>query len=208
MSRYIKPSAFHSFDPLRIDPLELIEPIQSSLGGDHHQLKELVKNSPDISAFKQGVPPIFDPATILFLSCLDLPDDGETPEPIEKGLTRDRLGRFPIEGGNAIEYIIASTIDNSEEKIFHDLLIKLSEGLDENNLGEAGFTNTMSGMVLCGWLTKEEVIELRDSIQRQDWSINADELIDGGVLDAVRHLIVMLRGAEKRQCGLLKRIYG
>ena len=69
MSRYIKPSAFHSFDPLRIDPLKLIEPIQASLGGDHHQLKELVKNSSDISALKQGVPPTFDPATILFLSC-------------------------------------------------------------------------------------------------------------------------------------------
>jgi len=206
MSRYIKPSAFHSFDPLKIDPLKLIEPIQASLGGDHHQLKKLVKNSSDISALKQGVPPTFDPATILFLSCLDWPDNGETPEPIDKGLTRDRLGRFPIEGGNAIEYILASTSDKSEEKIFHDLLTKLSEGLDEKNLGEVGFTNTMSGMILCGWLTKEVVIELRQSIQGQDWSIDVDELIDGGVRDASRHLIIMLRSAEKRNCGLLMRV--
>jgi hypothetical protein len=64
----------------------------------------------------------------------------------------------------------------------------------------------MSGMILCGWLTKEEVIELRQSIQGQDWSIDVDELIDGGVRDASRHLIIMLRSAEKRNCGLLMRV--
>ena len=204
MSRYIPPSPFYTFEPIRYDPLELIPLIQSSQGGDHAEIKSLDSVPSSILDLEEGNKPSIDPAMMLFLCSVAWKGDGGMPEPLDRGVSRERIGRFPIEGGNAIEYLLNHTIEKSEESL-HDLLAKLTLGLDEEFLGEAGFSSGLGGLELCGWLDSRDVTNLRRAIQKGKWTVNPSEPLDGGVADAFRHLTIILRGAEKRKCGILMR---
>ncbi len=204
MSRYIPPSPFYTFEPIRHDLLELIPLIQSSQGGDHTEIKSLDSVPSSILDLEEGNKPSIDPAMMLFLCSVAWKGDGGMPEPLDRGVSRERIGRFPIEGGNAIEYLLNHTIEKSEESL-HDLLAKLTLGLDEEFLGEAGFSSGLGGLELCGWLDSRDVTNLRRAIQKGKWTVNPSEPLDGGVADAFRHLTIILRGAEKRKCGILMR---
>ena len=204
MSRYISPSPFHTFEPLQHDPLDLIPPIQCSQGGDHSEIKSLEGVPSSIIELEEGENPPIDPAMMLFLCSVAWKEDGGIPEPLDRGVSRDRIGRFPIEGGNAIEYLLNHTIEKTDDGL-HDLLAKLTLGLDEEFLGEGGFSSGKGGLELCGWLDKKDVINLRRAIQKGKWAVDPSEPIDGGVADALRHLTIILRGAEKRRCGILMR---
>ena len=204
MSRYIPPSPFYTFEPIRHDLLDLIPLIQSSQGGDHTEIKSLDSVPSSILDLEEGNKPSIDPAMMLFLCSVAWKGDGEMPEPLDRGVSRERIGRFPIEGGNAIEYLLNHTIEKSEENL-HDLLAKLTLGLDEEFLGEGGFSSGLGGLELCGWLDSRDVTNLRRAIQKGKWTVNPSEPLDGGVADAFRHLTIILRGAEKRKCGILMR---
>ena len=204
MSRYISPSPFHTFEPLQHDPLDLIPPIQCSQGGDHSEIKSLEGVPSSIIELEEGENPPIDPAMMLFLCSVAWKEDGGIPEPLDRGVSRDRIGRFPIEGGNAIEYLLNHRIEKTDDGL-HDLLAKLTLGLDEEFLGEGGFSSGKGGLELCGWLDKKDVINLRRAIQKGKWAVDPSEPIDGGVADAFRHLTIILRGAEKRRCGILMR---
>ena len=204
MSRYLPPSPFHTFEPLQHDPLDLIPPIQCSQGGDHSEIKSLEGVPSSIIELEEGENPPIDPAMMLFLCSVAWKEDGGIPEPLDRGVSRDRIGRFPIEGGNAIEYLLNHTIEKTDDGL-HDLLAKLTLGLDEEFLGEGGFSSGKGGLELCGWLDKKDVINLRRAIQKGKWAVDPSEPIDGGVADAFRHLTIILRGAEKRRCGILMR---
>jgi len=157
-----------------------------------------------IIELEEGENPPIDPAMMLFLCSVAWKEDGGIPEPLDRGVSRDRIGRFPIEGGNAIEYLLNHTIEKTDDGL-HDLLAKLTLGLDEEFLGEGGFSSGKGGLELCGWLDKKDVINLRRAIQKGKWAVDPSEPIDGGVADAFRHLTIILRGAEKRRCGILMR---
>lgn len=204
MSRYIPPSPFYTFEPLRHDPLEIIPLIQASQGGDHSEIKAIAGVPDSILGLVDGTKPDLDPAMMLFMSSVDWNTDGGMPEPLDKGLSRERIGRFPIEGGNAIVYLLDHTIEKAQDDL-HDLLAKLSLGLKAEFLGEDGFSMGAGGLELCGWLDAKEVRSLRRAIQRGRWSVDPEETLDGGVADAFRHLTIILKGAEKRGCGLLMR---
>ena len=204
MSRYISPSPFHTFEPLQHDPLDLISQKQCYQGGDHSEIKSLEGVPSSIIELEEGENPPIDPAMMLFLCSVAWKEDGGIPEPLDRGVSRDRIGRFPIEGGNAIEYLLNHTIEKTDDGL-HDLLAKLTLGLDEEFLGEGGFSSGKGGLELCGWLDKKDVINLRRAIQKGKWAVDPSEPIDGGVADAFRHLTIILRGAEKRRCGILMR---
>jgi len=182
----------------------LIPSIQSSQGGDHTDIKSLEAIPSSILELEEGKNPIMDPAMMLFLCSVDWKGDGGMPEPLDRGVSRERIGRFPIEGGNAIEYLLNHTIEKREDGL-HELLAKLTLGLDEEFLGEGGFSSGMGGLELCGWLDSRDVTNLRRAIQKGKWAVDPSEPIDGGVADAFRHLTIILRGAEKRKCGILMR---
>ena len=97
------------------------------------------------------------------------------------------------------------TREKEGEKNFHELLIKLTNGLSAENLGEEGFDKGFAGMELLGWLNSEEVKLLLTSMQSGKWSINSNETIDGGVRDSLRHLLTLLKAAERRKCGIMMR---
>lgn len=205
MGEYLPPSAFYTFDPIRYDLIDLIEPILSSIGGDHSEIKKIIKESNDINNLEEGKESPFDHSTMLFLTSIDWKEGGGSPEPLDNGIARDRIGRFPSDTGNAIEYILEFTREKDGEKNFHELLIKLTNGLSAENLGEEGFDRGFGGMELLGWLNFEEVKLLLDSMHNGRWMIKSNETIDGGVRDSLRHLQTLLKAAKRRKCGILMR---
>ena len=205
MGEYIPPSAFYTFDPIIHDPLSLIEPILSSIGGDHEELKKITISSNEINSLKEGKESSYDHATMLFLSALDWNKDGGTPIPLDNGIARNRIGRFPSDSGNAIEYILEFTREKEGEMDFHELLIKLTNGFAPENLGEEGFNKGIAGMELLGWLNHDEVEQLLISMRGGKWNIKSNETIDGGVRDSLRHLLTLLKAAERRKCGIMMR---
>ncbi|MBH33134.1 MAG: hypothetical protein CMB75_01885 [Euryarchaeota archaeon] len=205
MAKYIPVSGFHTFDPLLIDPETVIDSILASMAGDHTELKGIVTKVPEIESLVEGVPSGLDKATLLFLSCVNWDADlGSASESMDSGKgSKEKLGRWPTEDGNAIAYLIEySTCKNN---VLHELLAKLTLGLNPDFLGEEGFDGDGKGLELLGWLTPNEVKELRREITRGLWSVKANEPFDGGVQDGFRHLSIILSGAEKRGLGLLMR---
>lgn len=205
MGEYIPPSAFYTFDPIRYDPILLIEPILSSIGGDHKEIKKIVQYSNEIKNLVEGKEAPYDHSTMLFLTIMDWKEGGGSSEPLDNGIARDRIGRFPSDSGNAIEYILEFTRENEEEILFHELLIKLTNGLSPKNLGEEGFNRGFAGMELLGWLNNEDVKLLLQTMQSGKWVIKSNETIDGGVRDSLRHLQTLLKAANRRGCGILMR---
>ena len=205
MGEYIPTSAFYTFDPIRYDPILLIEPILSSIGGDHKEIKKIVQYSNEIKNLVEGKEAPYDHSTMLFLTIMDWKEGGGSPEPLDNGIARDRIGRFPSDSGNAIEYILEFTRENEEEILFHELLIKLTNGLSPENLGEEGFNRGFAGMELLGWLNNEDVKLLLQTMQSGKWVIKSNETIDGGVRDSLRHLQTLLKAANRRGCGILMR---
>ncbi|MBF26725.1 MAG: hypothetical protein CMA98_02920 [Euryarchaeota archaeon] len=205
MGEYIPPSAFYTFDPIRYDPILLIEPILSSIGGDHTEIKKIVQYSNEIKNLVEGKEAPYDHSTMLFLAIMDWKEGGVPSEPLDNGIARDRIGRFPSDSGNAIEYILEFTRENEKEILFHELLIKLTNGLSPENLGEEGFNRGFAGMELLGWLNNEDVKLLLQTMQSGKWVIKSNESIDGGVRDSLRHLQTLLKAANRRGCGILMR---
>lgn len=205
MSKYIPISGFHTFDPIRNDPEGVIDAILASMAGDHRDLKGMASDVSEIRGLVEGVPSQVDKATLLFLSCVDWEAiEGSAAESMDSGKgSKEKLGRWPTEDGNAIAYLIENS--TSKKTTLHELLAKLTLGLNPEFLGEEGFDLGKMGLELLGWVTADEVKELRREITRGLWAVKADEPFDGGVQDGFRHLSVILNGAEKRGLGLLMR---
>ena len=203
MSRYIKPPPFHTFDPIRGDPLELIPAIRGAINGSNAELIGIIGDKHEIIEHLSSGNNI-DPATMLFLALMDWQKGGNVPVPLDAGHSRERLGRFPTEDGNAIKYILSYTKESKDGDL-HSLLSKLSRGLMGGGSGMEGFSIGKAGMEILGWLDNGNISDLRKEIERGKWSVKSAEPFDGGVQDAFRHLLTILRAAERRDCGLLMR---
>ena len=200
---YIPTSAFHTFDPIRLSPLEIVDAISSSMNGFHEDLISTVGKVSGV-VLKEGEPSPLDKANLLFISIIDWQKDGSSPRPLDGGHSRERLGRFPHNDGNAIEYLLEFTRE-AEEMRLHELLSKLTRGLSKEYIGREGFSRGSGGIELLGWLDSSEVNELRGEIEGSRWSVLSEEPLDGGVQDAFRHLLVYLRSAGRGKCGIMMR---
>ena len=203
MSRYLPPPAFHTFDPISKSPGELLEGISSSFEGKHRNLMEIVGENSILPELQEGKAPDIDAATILLICILEWQEEGRAPRPLDSGHSRERLGRFPSDDGNAVEYILDFTKD--ESGVMHSLLRKLGSGLIGSVSGELDFSRGAGGVELLCWLDVGEVPKLRKEIEKGGWSVLSNEPHDGGVQDALRHLLVFLRAAGRRKCGVLMR---
>ena len=203
MSRYLPPPAFHTFDPISKSPGELLEGISSSFEGKHRNLMEIVGENSILPELQEGKAPDIDAATILLICILEWQEGGSAPRPLDSGHSRERLGRFPSDDGNAVEYILDFTKD--ESGVMQSLLRKLGSGLIGSVSGELDFSRGAGGVELLGWLDVGEVPKLRKEIEKGGWTVLSNEPHDGGVQDALRHLLVFLRAAGRRKCGVLMR---
>ena len=203
MGRYIPPPAFHTFDPIAKSPSELLGGIASSFEGRHEVLLGMVNEKSNLPDLEEGEAPEMDSATILLICILDWQEGGGAPRPLYSGHSRERLGRFPSNDGNAVDYILNYTKEDDGE--MHPLLRKLGSGLQGSRDGPLDFSRGAGGVELMGWLGIEEVSQLRKAIEKGAWTVLSSEPHDGGVQDALRHLLVILRAAGRRKCGVLMR---
>ena len=204
MGSYIPPSSFHTFDPIRNRPDSIVNGIISSMSGNHGELILSAAGIEEVAGLKDGEEAPFDKGTLLFISVLDWQDDWSVPRSLDGGHSRERLGRFPSDDGNAIEYLLRYTKEGGGSDL-HRLLEKLCRGLNEDSFGHSGFNEGSGGIEMLGWLDGEDISKIRREIEKGAWSVKSDEPLDGGVQDAFRHLLVFLRSAVKRKCGILMR---
>jgi len=204
MGSYIPPSSFHTFDPIRNSPGLMVNGIIDSISGNHEELLLSTPGIEEVAGLNDGEGATLDRATLLFISVLDWQDDWSVPRSLDGGHSRERLGRFPIDDGNAIEYLLRYTKEGDGSDL-HFLLEKLCRGLNEDAFGHSGFSEGSGGIEMLGWLDGKDVSKIRREIEKGAWSVKSDEPLDGGVQDAFRHLLVFLRAAVKRKCGILMR---
>ena len=204
MGSYIPPSSFHTFDPIRNSPGLMVNGIIDSISGNHEELLLSTPGIEEVAGLNDGEGATLDRATLLFISVLDWQDDWSVPRSLDRGHSRERLGRFPIDDGNAIEYLLRYTKEGDGSDL-HFLLEKLCRGLNEDAFGHSGFSEGSGGIEMLGWLDGKDVSKIRREIEKGAWSVKSDEPLDGGVQDAFRHLLVFLRAAVKRKCGILMR---
>ena len=150
----------------------------------------------------------WDDATLLFTLGLKL-DNNNIPIKLGDLKNRERFGRFPSTDGSALnyfsEYTKATQRDSNlvNRPTFDQLMVlinKLNKGLENTS-----FSSGIGGLRIHGWITSEEVTNLRKAIKSGQWGVASDEPLDGGVRDIIKHVVAILRSAERNQVGLMLR---
>ena len=108
-------TAFFTLDAFNGDlASRVMTAIEGAMEGDEEGWTNLVEAEPDLHLrlTQQGIqnPASYssiqwDPATILFTSCVELTNDGR-PLPLGETMTRERFGRFPFGNGSALGYLL------------------------------------------------------------------------------------------------------
>lgn len=155
----------------------------------------------------------WDDAMLLFLCAINIDEEGK-PMAIGESLKRERFGRFPYGDGSLVNYLIEFLRPNSrvndQGKLFGrmiDLLKKMSSFNHIEDYNLARYDGGMGGMNILGFLSLEEVSEMRKLLAGRNWSVASDEPLDGGVRDAVKHLLAMIRAAERIDSGVIHRAH-
>ena len=205
---------FHTFDPMQGSASELADMLDSIREGGEDELSSLGSTHPlpatkleaegiDLAKGRDGIE--WDDATILFIALRATDEDGGPAEPLDRGISMERLGRFPTSDGNAIAYLREYMIPESDGDLSSRLLTQLDVGLQEEMRGNDELSKGFGGLNLHGWLTATEVGMLRNHLQKSAWKVANHEPFDGGIRDVARHLLIILKTAEKRGVGILMR---
>ena len=202
----------------------LMAAIEQAMNGDEQEWNNLVEAQPTLRErlVQQGIetPSSFatirwDPAMILFTSCVELTTDGR-PLPLGETMTRERFGRFPYGDGSALGYLLEfmrpnrSITDHDGQSIYDglvQLLEQLAHGCEEQQRGHQRFEDGFGGMQIHGFLRAEEVRELRKNLASRAWTASYEEPLDGGVADIAKHFTTLLKAAERRRVGLALRTH-
>jgi hypothetical protein len=146
----------------------------------------------------------WDDATLLFTACADLGHRGEGTK-LQAGVSPERFGRFPYGDGSPLSYLVEwmrpSDLDGDSLQTILTHLESLQHRVPES------MKNGISGLEIRGWLDGEEIKQLRMAMTSRLWVPAADEPLDGGCHDAAKHLLALLRAAEKRRVGVLLRAH-
>ena len=200
----------------------VLNALEANAKGDTEQWTELIQKDGYLRDrfLQQGIKDTelranipWDDASVLFTSSVELSKEG-APLQVADPLLREKIGRFPWGDGSPLSYMHEFIRPNSNrqgqqatdgyEKIVH-LLEILSQRCGPSNLGHERYQSGQGGLDIRGFLDQEQVKELRLSLSGRSWSVTAEEAIDGGMRDVSRNLIAILRGAERRNVGLLLR---
>lgn len=202
----------------------LMAAIEQAMNGDEQEWNNLVEAQPTLRErlIQQGIetPSSFtsirwDPAMILFTSCVELTNDGR-PLPLGETMTRERFGRFPYGDGSALGYLLEfmrpnrSITDHDGQSIYDglvQLLEQLAHGCEEQQRGHQRFEDGFGGMQIHGFLRAEEVRLLRKNLASRAWTASYEEPLDGGVADVAKHFTTLLKAAERRRVGLALRTH-
>ena len=155
----------------------------------------------------------WDDAMILFTCSIEV-NSQQRPIPLGEQLSKERFGRFPWGSGSAIVYLIdflRPNTGNSDGSEDYERLIKLLNKLNsyciDGPFGDEKYRSGKGGLCICGFLDKSEVYQLRKYLTGRIWSVSADEPLDGGVRDAIKHFVSILKSAERRGVGTMLRAH-
>ena len=157
----------------------------------------------------------WDQATLLFTTTIELSKDGR-PVPLGEILTRERFGRFPWDDGSLLGYLLAyirpnrAITENDGQDIYDSivsLLTKLTSYCTEQHRGHRNYEDGFGGMNIKGLITTDEVKLLRRNLSSRTWTASYDEPLDGGVADAAKHFMTLLKSAERRDVGVMFRTH-
>ncbi|MEC7143305.1 MAG: hypothetical protein VXW30_06965 [Candidatus Thermoplasmatota archaeon] len=141
-----------------------------------------------------------DPANLFFVLMIDQDSEGKLRRPLDDtGVNREAFGRIPGEY-SPIQYICEFIIPNKDNDRLIFLLNSLSNRF-ENHPCEMG----KGGTIIRGAISGEETVELKENLLSKEWKIDQREPIDGGVAEIIRLLLLLLRKAESRKCGVMLR---
>ena len=146
----------------------------------------------------------WDDATLLFTACADLGMRGEGAK-LQASISNERFGRFPYGDGSPLSYLVQWMRPSSEDSGSLQTILSHINSL-QNRIPER-MKKGSNGLELRGWLDGEEIKQLRLAITSRRWTPAADEPLDGGCHDAAKHLLALLRAAEKRRVGVLLRAH-
>ncbi|MDG1550290.1 MAG: hypothetical protein P8Q95_01030 [Candidatus Poseidoniaceae archaeon] len=214
-------TSFFTIDACDGDLAKKIMSVLSLTGEDLEQSwKQLISKNPEMESRlrSQGIdsPEIrgeieWDDAVILFTCTLKI-NNQNRPIQLGEQLSKERFGRFPWGDGSATKYLIEYLRPNNSSissKESYDKMMNLLERLNSYCIkephGDKKYTNGLGGLNICGILDMNEAHELRKYFTGRMWSVSADEPLDGGVRDAIKHLVLILKSAERRGVGVMLR---
>lgn len=218
-------TAFFTLDAFNGDlASHVMTAIEGAMEGDENGWTNLVEAQPDLKhrLTDQGIssPASYssirwDPAMLLFTSCVELTNDGR-PVPLGETMTRERFGRFPFGDGSALGYLLEfirpnrRITDHDGQSIYDEIiqhLEQLAHGCEEVQRGHQRFEDGFGGMQIHGFLRAEEVRQLRKNLASRAWTASYEEPLDGGVADVAKHFTTLLKAAERRRVGLALRTH-
>ena len=147
----------------------------------------------------------WDDANLFFLSCIDVTGDGK-PNHLEAGISKERFGRFPYGDGSPLSYLAEWIRDSEREPKIMEKMQTLLEKITSHLKGTSLESGT-GRIQMLGWLDAKETTQLRKCLTSRCWRASADEPLDGGCNDAAKHLLALIRAAEKRKTGVLLRVH-
>tara|TARA_B100001996_G_C18668619_1_gene595817 strand:- start:1899 stop:2483 length:585 start_codon:yes stop_codon:yes gene_type:complete len=141
-----------------------------------------------------------DPANLFFVLMIDQDSQGKLKGALDTtGVTREAFGRIPGEK-SPIEYLCEFLIANEGNERLKNLLHALANRFEEHACQKG-----KGGIIIRGAISEEETRELKDRLISRDWKIDQNETIDGGVAEIIRLLLLLLKKAEARRCGVMLR---
>ena len=204
---------FHTLDAIDgIRTTALLKALKSSHAGDDEPLAEICSNdvlmkqrlaNESIKSVSDRNDIPWDDATLLWMAITQTNKDGK-PIPLDKGRAREGVGRLHWGDGSPVSYLLEHIIEEVDSGLVQ-LLQKLNYGLSESEVGHNRFDEGFAGLSLRGWLSENEVIQLRGILLHTSWGVAADEPFDGGVRHVVKHLVIILRSARSRGFGIMLR---
>ena len=218
-------TAFYTLDPFHGERgSQVVRAIEQAMEGETQPWTALVQTEDALRErlCEQGVeePEAYstiqwDPAMLLFTTCIELNPDGR-PLQLGETLTRERFGRFPFGDGSALGYLLEyirpnrSITEHDGQSTYDELidhLQRLTHGCEEQHRGHSRFEDGFGGMQIRGFLSAEEVRDLRKKLATRVWTASYEEPLDGGVADVTEHFTTLLRAAERRGVGLVHRTH-
>nr|AIF05845.1 hypothetical protein [uncultured marine group II/III euryarchaeote KM3_187_D06]AIF18061.1 hypothetical protein [uncultured marine group II/III euryarchaeote KM3_80_H04] len=213
MSNSNETPAFHTFTLIRGDICEsYISALEQAADGDDSDLISLIKSDNELSQIledegcnihdgREGCEK--SDSSLLLVGLTPLDSSGQRVRDSGDSKVRDRLGRYPWGDGNPLSYLRtwSGNPPDSEQDVMI-LIDKLDEGLFEKSRGHDRFENSTFG-TLHGILDHDETVLLEKLLRGGHFKVRADEPLDGGVADIMRHLKNVVRSAARQGMGLL-----
>ena len=204
---------FHTFTIVRGDGSEqYIEALENASDGDDSELLSLINSASQLANnltlqecdLTEGRKECSkSDSALLMVGLTPLDDFGERLHFPTDSKVRERLGRYPWGDGNPLSYL--RTWSGNPPESPEDVMIlldKLDEGLSEKIRGHDRFEKSSFG-TLHGILNSDETKTLERLLSSGSFKVRADEPLDGGVADIMRHLKIVVRIAVKNNLGLL-----